>query len=79
MPLPWLSVADNEGAIPSSAQCKIRIIIYPYGISTMQQALLTAHIQVKLEAYSGDTLNRVQNTLKEKFGRSHVTLKLEIA
>ncbi len=45
----------------------------------MQQALLTAHIQVKLEAYSGDTLNRVQNTLKEKFGRSHVTLKLEIA
>jgi len=45
----------------------------------MQQVLLTAHIQVKLEAYSGDTLNHVQNTLKEKFELSHVTLQLEVA
>lgn len=45
----------------------------------MQQALLTAHIQVKMEAYSGDTLNRVQTAMKEKFGLSHVTLQLEVA
>jgi Co/Zn/Cd efflux system component len=45
----------------------------------MQQALLTTHIQVKMEAYSGDTLNRLQNTLKEKFLLSHVTLQLEVA
>ncbi|WP_373531225.1 cation diffusion facilitator family transporter [Vampirovibrio sp.] len=45
----------------------------------MQQALLTAHIEVKPEAYSGETLNRVQHALKEKFGLTHVTLQLEVA
>lgn len=44
----------------------------------MQQALLTAHIEVVPEAYSGETLNQVQSALKEKFGLSHVTLQLEI-
>ncbi len=45
----------------------------------MQRALLTAHLEVSPEAYSGNTLNRVQDALKEKFGLSHVTLQLEVA
>jgi cobalt-zinc-cadmium efflux system protein len=45
----------------------------------MQRMLLAAHIEVSPEAYSGETLNRVQNALKEKFGLSHVTLQLEVS
>lgn len=44
----------------------------------MQQALLTAHLEVVPHAYSGQTLNAVQVALKEKFGLAHVTLQLEI-
>lgn len=45
----------------------------------LQQALLTAHIEVTPDAYNGEILNRVQKALKEKFGLSHVTLQLEVA
>ncbi len=45
----------------------------------LQQALLTAHLEVTPEAFSGETLNRVQVALKEKFGLSHVTLQMELA
>lgn len=45
----------------------------------MQQALLTAHLEVSEDAYSGETLNRVQQTLKEEFSLSHVTLQLEVS
>lgn len=45
----------------------------------LQQALLTAHLEVTPEAFTGETLNRVQITLKEKFGLSRVTLQLELS
>lgn len=45
----------------------------------LQQALLTAHLEVTPEAFTGETLNRVQATLKDKFGLSHVTLQMEVA
>jgi cobalt-zinc-cadmium efflux system protein len=45
----------------------------------LQQALLTAHLEVTPEAFTGETLNRVQATLKEKFGLTHVTLQMELA
>lgn len=45
----------------------------------MQRMLLAAHIEVSPDAYTGETLNRVQNALKEKFGLSHVTLQLEVS
>jgi cobalt-zinc-cadmium efflux system protein len=45
----------------------------------MQQAVLTAHLEVTSDAYSGVMLNLVQRKLKEKFGLSHVTLQLEVS
>jgi cobalt-zinc-cadmium efflux system protein len=44
----------------------------------LQRALLTAHLEVKPGAYTGETLTDVQNMLKERFGLSHVTLQLEV-
>jgi len=44
----------------------------------MQRAVLTAHLEVTPEAFSGKTLNTVQQALKEKYGLSHVTLQLEL-
>lgn len=44
----------------------------------LQRTLLTAHLEVHPEAYSGETLNAVQNMLKEKFHLSHVTLQMEV-
>ena len=45
----------------------------------LQQALLTAHLEVSPEAYSGDMLNRVQLTLREKYGLSRVTIQMELS
>lgn len=45
----------------------------------LQQALLTAHLEVTPEAFSGETINQVQAALKEKFGLTHVTLQMELA
>jgi len=45
----------------------------------LQQALLTAHLEVTPEAFSGETLNRVQTTLRDKFGLSRVTLQMELS
>jgi cobalt-zinc-cadmium efflux system protein len=45
----------------------------------MQRTVLTAHLEVTPEAFSGETLSRVQQTLKSRFGLSHVTLQLELA
>lgn len=44
----------------------------------MQRAVLTAHLEVTPEAFSGETLTQVQNALKDKYGLSHVTLQLEL-
>lgn len=44
-----------------------------------QSIVLTAHLVVASQAYSGETMNRVQNALKEEFGLCHVTLQLEQA
>jgi cobalt-zinc-cadmium efflux system protein len=44
----------------------------------LQRTVLTAHLEVCPTAFSGETLNRVQNTLKQQFGLSHVTLQLEL-
>jgi cobalt-zinc-cadmium efflux system protein len=44
----------------------------------MQRAVLTAHLEVTPEAFSGTTLTLVQEALKEKYGLSHVTLQLEL-
>jgi len=45
----------------------------------LQQALLTAHLEVSPEAYTGETLNQVQLTLREKFGLSRVTIQMELS
>lgn len=42
-----------------------------------QSIVLTAHLIVRSDAYSGETMNKVQIALKEQFGLSHVTLQLE--
>ncbi len=38
---------------------------------------VTAHVVVTEDGFSGETLNQLQSTLKQKFGLSHVTLQLE--
>jgi cobalt-zinc-cadmium efflux system protein len=45
----------------------------------MQQALLAAHLEVTPEAFTGETLNQVQVTLREEFGLSRVTLQMEVS
>jgi cobalt-zinc-cadmium efflux system protein len=45
----------------------------------LQRIVLTAHLEVTPDAFSGDILNTVQNALKHQFGLSHVTLQLELA
>ena len=42
-----------------------------------QNIVLSAHLVVHKEAYTGETMNKVQMALKEEFGLSHVTLQLE--
>jgi cobalt-zinc-cadmium efflux system protein len=42
-----------------------------------QNIVLTAHLVVVQEGFSGEMLNRVQSELKQSFGLSHVTLQLE--
>lgn len=44
----------------------------------LQRTVLTAHLEVIPEAFSGETLSFVQQTLQEEFGLSHVTLQLEL-
>lgn len=44
----------------------------------LQRTVLTAHLEVLPEAFSGRTLEQVQHMLKEDFGLSHVTLQLEL-
>jgi Co/Zn/Cd efflux system component len=44
----------------------------------LQRTVLTAHLEVTPTAFTGETLNNVQNTLKQRFGLSHVTLQLEL-
>lgn len=43
----------------------------------MQRTVLTAHLEVTKDAFSGETLTRVQDILKERFGLAHVTLQME--
>lgn len=45
----------------------------------LQRIVLTAHLEVTEDAFSGETLTIVQNALKDQFGLSHVTLQLELA
>ncbi len=45
----------------------------------MQRTVLTAHLEVTPESFSGETLNRVQQMLKSRFGLNHVTIQLELA
>lgn len=44
----------------------------------MQRAVLTAHLEVSPDAFTGETLSLVQNALKEKYGLSHVTIQMEL-
>ena len=44
-----------------------------------QNIVLTAHLVVSPEGFTGELLNRVQRELKQGFGLSHVTLQLEAA
>jgi cobalt-zinc-cadmium efflux system protein len=44
-----------------------------------QRIVLTAHLEVLQEAFSGKTLSDIQETLKCRFGLTHVTLQMELA
>lgn len=45
----------------------------------VSQSLLTAHVLVQPEAYSAETLSRLQHTLRRDFHLAHCTLQMELA
>lgn len=71
-----ITVGDVEKSLLAMPEVKTVHNLHIWSVNT-DKVVLTAHLVVKNGSFTAEVLSKTQDTLKEQFGLSHVTLQLE--